>query len=174
MSGTYATTPDGQTGPMYAPHAKGYLGEQTAGFLLGQKGYVILAGPGGSAGHGITTPGLDGAAYNSMTDDLLIYDNKSFRRGGNIGSATAITTNLAHNIDQLIHGLNASRVQLPPEAVLILDRALPRLLVARQSLSGSCVWPANCRLAVTAEAGNSTGVGPKLKGVIFVDIVRDL
>src|SRR3954463_12028153 len=70
----FATMPTGVTAPMHAPHAKGYLGEQTAGFLLGQKGYVILDGPGGSAGHGITTPGLDGAAYNSMTDDLLIYD----------------------------------------------------------------------------------------------------
>jgi hypothetical protein len=36
------------------------------------------------------------------------------------------------------------------------------------------VWPKNCRLAVTAEAGRSTGVGSSLKakGVIFVDISR--
>jgi hypothetical protein len=34
----------------------------------------------------------------------------------------------------------------------------------------------NRRLAVTAEAGNSTGIGTRLrsKGVVFVDIERDL
>ena len=159
---------------MHAPHARGYFGEQTAGFLLGQKGYVILDGPSGSGGHGITTPGLDGAAFNPKTNDLLIYDNKSFKRGGNVGSASAITSNLPQNLDTLIQRLTAARATLPTEAQLLLHRALPLLQMARQSLNGVGVWPKNCRLAVTAEAGRSTGVGSSLvgKGVIFVDIAR--
>jgi hypothetical protein len=174
--GAFAVTPQGVASPMHAPHAKGYLGEQTAGFVLGQKGYVVLDGPSGSAGHGITTPGLDGAAFNPKTDDLLIYDNKSFKRGGNVGSASAITRNLPQNLDSLIQRLSAGRASLPRDAALILDRALLRLRAARQSLSGAGSWPKNCRLAVTAEAGHSTGVGGNLgaRGVVFVDIARDL
>lgn len=170
----FATTPAGVTGPMHAPHAQGYLGEQTAGFLLGQKGYVILDGPSGSGGHGITTPGLDGAAFNPKTDDLLIYDNKSFKRGGNVGSASAITSNLPQNLDTLMQRLTAMRALLPPDGQLLLARALPRLQMARRSLNGVGAWPKNCRLAVTAEAGKSVGVGSSLasKGVIFVDIAK--
>jgi hypothetical protein len=101
-------------------------------------------------------------------------DNKSFKRGGNVGSASAITSNLPQNIDTLIQRLNAVRATLPVEAQRLLARALPRLQMARQSLNGVGVWPKNCRLAVTAEAGNSTGVNSSLagKGVIFVDIAR--
>jgi len=161
---------------MYAPHAKGYLGEQTAGFLLGRKGYVILDGPSGAGGHDITTPGLDGAAYNPLTDDLLIYDNKSFRRGGTVGSASAITNNLANNLNALIKSLSLASATLPPEAVLIIRRITPRLHSAMRSVNGAGSWPRNCRLAVTAEAGNSTGVGARLsrKGIAFIDIERDL
>jgi hypothetical protein len=159
---------------MHAPHAKGYLGEQTAGFLLGQKGYVILDGPSGSGGHGITAPGLDGAAFNPKTDDLLIYDNKSLARSGNVGSASAITSNLPQNLDKLIQSLARARAALPSEEQKLLDRAVLRLRMARHSLGGVGAWPKNCRLAVTAEAGSSTGIGSSLagRGVIFVDIAR--
>jgi hypothetical protein len=159
---------------MYASHAQGYLGEQTAGFHFGRKGYVLLDGPSGKGGHGTTSPGLGGAAMNPKTDDLLIYDNKSFKRSGNVGSASAITFNLPRNLDTLIRRLTAVRATLPIEAQQLLDRALPRLRMARQSLNGAGVWPKNCRLAVTAEAGRSTGVGESLggKGVIFVDIAK--
>src|SRR5262249_3225550 len=103
---------------------------------------------------------------------LLIYDNKSFKRDGNVGSASAITSNLPQNLDKLIHRLIVNRATLPSEAQLLLDRALPRLRMARHSLNGIGVWPKNCRLAITAEAGRSTGVGSSLagKGDIFVDI----
>jgi hypothetical protein len=131
---------------MYAPHAKGYLGEQTAGFLLGGKGYVILDGPSGSGGHDITTPGLDGAAYNPHTDDLLIYDNKSFKRGGNVGSATAITNNLAQNLPVLIQALSTATATLPAEAVLIIHRIMPRLHAALRSANGSGPWPKTAAL----------------------------
>jgi hypothetical protein len=172
--GAFAVTPQGVAGPIHAPHAQGYLGEQAAGFMLGRKGYVILDGPSGSAGHGITTPGLDGAAFNPKTDDLLIYDNKSFKRGGNVDSASAITSNLPQNLDMLIQRLVAVRPNLPPDAQPILNRALRLLRAARQSLSGVGTWPKNCRLAVTAEAGHSTGVGKNLgaRGVVFIDIAR--
>ena len=158
--------------PVNQAHGRGQYGEQTAAFLLGQKGYVILDGPSGAGGHGITTPGLDGAAYNPRTDDLLIYDNKSLKRGGNVSGASAITRNLARNMDSLIQRLNAVTPTLPPEARTVLGRVMPRLQSARQSLNGVGQWPPNCRLAITAEAGNSTGVTPGLAGrnVVFVDI----
>jgi hypothetical protein len=170
--GTFATTPAGVTAPMHAPHAQGYLGEQTVGFLLGRKGYVILAGPSGAGGHSITAPGLDGVAFNPKTDDLLIYDNKSFKRGGNVASASAITSNLPRALDTLIERLIAVRATLPVEAQQLLARALARLQLASQSLKGNGSWPSSCRLAVTAEAGRSTGVSSGLvgKGVTFVDI----
>jgi hypothetical protein len=75
-------------------HARGYAGEQSMGFFLGERGYFFVEGPSGAAGHGTTTSGFDGVAFNPKTRRLIIYDNKSFARAGNVRSATAIEPRL--------------------------------------------------------------------------------
>jgi hypothetical protein len=68
--------------------ARGGGGEQSIGFWLGDKGYVIIEGPSGTGGHGINAHGFDGIAFNPDTGDLIIYDNKSLARSGNASSAS--------------------------------------------------------------------------------------
>src|SRR5262245_7496061 len=84
-------------------HARGYLGEQSMGFFLGQSGYFFVEGPGGSAGHGVTAAGFDGVAFNPKSGHLIIYDNKAHNRV-TISSAPAIDPqrNLRQNLDGLI------------------------------------------------------------------------
>ena len=85
-----------------SPHDRGYAGEQSMGFFLGERGYFFVEGPSGAAGHGVTSPGFDGVAYNPKTRHLIIYDNKAFGRSGNVRGASAIdpNKNLSQNLDQ--------------------------------------------------------------------------
>ncbi len=149
-------------------HNRGFTGEQNMGFILGQEGYEFIDGPSGAGGHGVTTSGFDGVAYNPRTGDLLVGDNKSLKRFGNVTSATAIDpeVNLQRNLQRMI-----SHIENHPNLSNFPNRAtaLQRLKSAEQGMSawikGGRQGSPNLggvRLVVFNAGGNSNGVGGKL------------
>jgi hypothetical protein len=149
-------------------HDVGFFGEQNMGFVLGERGYEFIDGPSGAGGHGITSSGFDGVAYNPRTGDLVIGDNKSFRRVGNVTSATALDpeVNLQKNLKATINHIeNQPNLGNFPNRSVVLQR----LKSADQGLTawikgGRQGTPnlGGTRLVVFNAGGNSTGVGGKL------------
>jgi hypothetical protein len=160
VTATQATIPgQAQIDPR---HARGYSGEQNMGFNLypAEQGWIFIEGPSGAAGHGVTTSGFDGLAYNPNLDLLDIVDNKSLKRAGNVSSATAIdpAKNLGQNLDAAI-----LRVQgmsgLPNQG-----RILQLLRSMRQAVTNRTPLPSQVRLVVTHQGGQTTGVSSVLSG----------
>lgn len=148
---------------------KGTFGEQGAGFFFGSQGYFLVDGPSGTQGHAANAPGFDGVAYNAKIDDLIIYDNKTFKSSSNVSQGTAIdpAKNLPKNLDNLI-----SRVQningLPSQA-----RILNLLRQTRSSLTTTGVKPpSNVRIAISNYGGNSQGITKSFaeRGIRFIDM----
>lgn len=154
-------------GSMPPAHARGYAGEQSMGFFFGERGYFIVEGPSGSAGHGLTASGFDGVAFNPKTSHLVVYDNKAYARVGNAANATAIdrARNLGQNLDGLI--LRVQAMKDMPNKFQILDM-LRKTKVAVQT---NGPWPDNVDVAVSNASGRSTGVGSRLagSGISFID-----
>jgi hypothetical protein len=149
-----------------ARHARGYGGEQSMGFNLypAERGWFFVEGPSGSAGHGVTTSGFDGVAYNPNLDLLDVIDNKSLGRSGNVSSATAIdpAKNLGQNLDATIGRVQAMP-WLPHQA-----RILQLLISMRQAMANGTPFPDRVRLVVTHEGGQTTDISAGLaaRGVI--------
>ena len=150
---------------------KGFFGEQGAGFYLGAQGYYFVDGPSGAGGHAANAGGFDGIAYNPKTGDLIIYDNKTYARAGNVASGTAIDpkVHLVQNLDALI-----ARVQtmndLPDQATI-----LGKLKSTRASISGGTVSPPQgVRIAISNFGGKSGGVSGPLggRGITFIDMMQ--
>jgi hypothetical protein len=142
-------------------HIKGYAGEQSMGFYFGERGYFIVEGPSGAGGHGITSHGFDGVAFNPDTKDLVIYDNKAYKKVGSVGSASAIEKNLEQNLEDLIERVSKTTAgKEMPHSTEILNQ-LRRSLKAVRSGKG---WPKGVRLAISNASGNSLKVSPKLAG----------
>jgi hypothetical protein len=148
-------------------HARGYAGEQNMGFFLGERGYFFVEGPSGAGGHGITSAGFDGVAFNPETRQLIIYDNKSFARSGNVASASAIDPR--RNLLQNLHGLicrvrNMSGLPNQSEIVDLLKRT-------RDAVDRGAAWPPSVQIAASNASGRSTGVSSRLGslGVKFID-----
>src|SRR5215471_13899912 len=81
--------------------AKGFVGEQSIGFYLGEAGYFIIEGPSGAGGHGVRDPGFDGVAFHPVTGEMIIYDNKAWKKTS-VNSASALRENLIENIEKQI------------------------------------------------------------------------
>ena len=146
--------------PMDPRHARGYAGEQGMGFGLyrQEEGWIFFEGPSGSAGHGVTTPGFDGVAYNTRTGELHLVDNKSLAATGNVSSATAIdpTRNLAKNVDTLVVRVEAAKDVPGRIRILGLLRRIKAALAAGKPL------PEGVKLVVTSVGGRTTDVTPRL------------
>lgn len=158
----------------YLRHERGRLGETNIGFWLGDKGYVIVDGPGGAAGHKVTAQGFDGVAFNPSTKEMIIYDNKSFATPRNIGGASAIEIqeNLQKNLDKTIERIErriSEGNHYPHD-----KKILKNLRDARSSLkrgSGK-PWPKKVQLHVYNASGkNAEGITKALEkqGLKFVD-----
>jgi hypothetical protein len=156
--------------PTYAPHARGYAGEQGSAFQLYrvEDGWVVVRGPSGAGGHGVTTRGEDGLFYNMRSGALHIVDNKALQRSGNVSSATAITRNLLTNLRSARDEVAAMdpRIFNQRNKVLVLLRRTIRALESGEPL------PGRVSLIVTNFYGRSTGVTERLRrqGVRFVDV----
>lgn len=141
--------------------AQGYGGEQAMAWVLSQWGFFLVDGPSGTGGHAWNAPGFDGVAYNPTTGCLLIYDNKTFQRGGNVASATAIdpAKNLGRNLDRLRESIQMIGV-LPHKAHI-------HRLVEQTSwaLKHGSPWPLTVHIAVTNAYGKSTGVTKRLENL---------
>lgn len=142
-------------------HLKGYAGEQSMGFYFGERGYFIVEGPSGAGGHGITSHGFDGVAFNPDTRDLVIYDNKAYRKLGGVNSASAIEKNLEQNLEELVErvGKTSAGQEMPHSAEIL--KQLKRALRAVKEGKG---WPKGVRLAISNASGNSLKVSRKLAG----------
>src|SRR6185503_20524370 len=102
--------------------------------------------------------GFDGVAYNPTTGHLVIYDNKAFACAGNVYDASAITKNLAKNLDTLI-GRVQNLSDMPQQ-----QQVLGKLTTAGAALDTSAAWPESVQIAVSNASGQSTGVGGKKLG----------
>ncbi len=154
-------------GSMPQPHARGYSGEQSMGFFLGERGYFFIDGPSGAGGHSTTASGFDGVAFNPQTHNLIIYDNKAYARSGNVSGATAIdpSKNLGKNLDDMI-GIVQVLNDLPNRAEI-----LNLLQQTRTAVQNGTGWPGNVDVAVSNASGQSSGVGSRLTaaGIKFID-----
>ena len=146
---------------------RGFSGEQSMGFYWGERGYFLVDGPSGAGGHAANAAGFDGVAFNPKTGHMVIYDNKAFARTGNVYSATAISDNLAKNLEAL-RARVAARPDIPQQPTILANLNAARTALTPGS-GGS--WPQNVQLAVSNASGQSTGVGGKLaNGTIqFID-----
>ena len=148
---------------------KGFFGEQGSGFYLGAQGYYFVDGPSGAGGHAANAGGFDGIAYNPKTGDLIIYDNKTYARAGNVASGTAIDpkVNLVQNLDALIAKVEKMSI-LPDQSAI-----LAKLKATRASISaGTVAPPPGVRIAITNFGGRSGGVSGPLggRGITFIDM----
>ncbi|TCI00774.1 hypothetical protein EJV46_00920 [Roseococcus sp. SYP-B2431] len=166
-------------------HAIGRLGEREAAFFLGQEGWVVLYGPGGSQRfprsgtqrvHQPTTKGLDLIAFNPKDGSVLILDNKAGGGAHVVNDVSAFTSDLAKKLKNRITKLERGRAHLPPWALKDMDRGIAALKEAEQALAGKGKWPSKVRLAISNAAGNATGLSKELakqladKGIHFIDV----
>jgi hypothetical protein len=152
--------------------ARAVGGEAGMGFAgyRSEEGWAFLNGPGGSAGHSWNEPGFDGVAFKVTGDfEIHILDNKSFARPGNVSTATALTTNLLKNLNDLITTVSQPRFNDVPR----IQQVRSSLAAARGAVAGGQALPSNVRLVVTNFGGRSTGVTARLaaRGVTFRDLM---
>jgi hypothetical protein len=149
-------------------HARGAAGEQGMAFVHYrlEGDWVIIEGPSGTpepgtkgSGHAVTQVGFDAIAYNTVTGEVHLTDNKSLKSLGAVRSSTALTANLAKNVDAAIGRLEAARdIKGRIKVLGILKRT-------RAALNSGTPLPHEVRLVVTGEGGRSTEVNPKLKAM---------
>jgi len=151
-------------------HARGYAGEQSMGFFLGERGYFFVEGPSGSGGHGVTESGFDGVAFNPKTRHLIIYDNKSFASQNKVSSATAVdpAQNLNRNLEALIQRVQTMK-QMPNQADI-----LNSLRSTRTALQRGTAWPSNVDIAISNAGGRASGISSRLfrSGTRFIDFYQ--
>ena len=152
-------------------HDRGAAGELGAAFVgYPRRDWVLVEGPGGPAGHGVTSRGFDLVAVRVRGDfEVHLVDNKSFARTSNVRSATALTNNLRFNLDALIAKVNTPRFNDFPRIVLLRGR----LARARAALNTpGAPLPPGVQLIVTNEGGRSPGItaGLAARGVVFRDL----
>lgn len=145
---------------------RGYHGEQTAGFILGRRGYMFVDGPSGSGGHRANAPGFDGVAYNPKTDHLIIYDNKAFGQPKNVSSASALTRTFRNNLSRLIKHIDT--LQDLPFKNLIRKR----LNSAQTAFLNNQKIPKEVEIVVTNAGGNVKGITERLgkMGIRFMNL----
>lgn len=124
---------------------RGHAGEQSMGFYWGERGYFLIDGPSGGGGHAANAAGFDGVAFNPLTGHMVIYDNKAFARSGNVYSATAISENLAKNLDTM-HARVSARPDIPQQSTILANLTAARAAVTPAS---GADWPKNVQLAVS-------------------------
>ena len=154
--------------PPNPAHARGYAGEQGMGFAgYPAPTWALIEGPSGAAGHGVTTRGFDAVAVRVEGNfEIHLVDNKSLARAGNVSSATALTRNLASNLDALITRVNGAAYNDFPQ----IAQVRTALTQARTALNTpGAQLPSNVRVIVTNFGGQSTGVTADLaaRGVQF-------
>jgi hypothetical protein len=148
----------------------GELGMAFGGYSS-EQGWALLQGPSGSAGHKWNEPGFDGMAFRPTGKfEMHILDNKSLARPGNIGSSTALTTNLLQNIEDLEKTISQSRFNDVPR----IREIRTTLYSSKIALASGKALPQNVKLIVTNFGGQSTGVAAQLaaRGVEFRDLTN--
>ncbi|MEW8492464.1 MAG: hypothetical protein AB2604_01560 [Candidatus Thiodiazotropha taylori] len=155
-----------QDRPMTPAHAGGAMGELDAAFYLGRRGFQILLGPGGAGGHQLTAHGVDIVAFNPQSGELWIVDNKSSGGTSTVQSASAITTNLARNLDRAIRDIE--RQPASPHKQRVLDL----LRTTRTAVRGGHTLPRQVSLVITNAGGYHSGISARLRrlGIRFVDV----
>lgn len=163
----------------------GYGGEQGAGFILGEAGYVIIDGPSGAAGHAANAHGPDGVAYHPITSDLIIYDEKDYLEtvldeNDATGTKRLYRLQKLNKASALVKGLNLKWIERVLQTARRPDfpypAALQRLeLMADAIRLGTRIWPPQTRVAVVRWRGGVVEIGAELlqQNVVFVDLLTD-
>ncbi|MFI6360583.1 hypothetical protein ACIBJF_50620 [Streptomyces sp. NPDC050743] len=148
------------------PRAK--AGESTMGFAYGEKGFAFLEGPSGGGGHAWNAGGFDGVAFRTAVDGKLevrIPDNKANYETKNVSDASAITTNLAKNLEKLANKISTADYDTVPR----ISELRKTLNAAAAAAKAGQPLPSNVTLDLTTFAGNSKGITGTLggKGVTY-------
>ncbi len=163
---------------------RGFAGEQAAGFaeFPAEQGWLIIRGPGGSAGHRVNAPGEDTLAFNTRTKLLAIHDNKSFASTRNVAGATAIDPerNLLQNLDDMINHVKThpSLANWPHKKNVLRKLQKTKKVVAdyldltpAQRRRTNLRLPGKVQLVVSNHGGRSRGLTRRLRrlGITFWD-----
>jgi hypothetical protein len=179
IAGTYNPS-TGQWEKMGVGEARAISGELGIAFHLGQDGVVFfeVAGshpptgsvrPGVKGAHRFNAAGFDGVAYNPKTGEILLYDNKAWKKKS-VGDATALKENLGKNLDNLIERLERT-VKADPLSPpgMHAKNALKELKKAQKALKTGGKWPEKVGLAITNFGGQVEKVAKDLGIKKFVD-----
>ncbi len=139
--------------------ARGHAGEQSIGFYLGEAGYFIIEGPSGAGGHGANAHGFDGVAFHPESGELILYDNKAWKKTG-VDSATALRENLIKNLDEQIERIELHRAA--GNEIPHAERILEMLKGARAAAKAGKDWPKAVKLYVYGASGRATRITRKL------------
>lgn len=159
----------GSSGLSEARGTSGELGMGFVGYPV-KEGWAFLDGPGGAAGHRWNEEGFDGVAFRvSGPFEIHSLDNKSLASGGPVRSATALTKNLASNLDNLVTFASQAKFNDVPR----IDQVRKSLQATRAAILAGKPIPSNVKLIVTNFGGRSTGISAGLaaQGVTFRDLM---
>ncbi|BCJ74515.1 hypothetical protein CS0771_40590 [Catellatospora sp. IY07-71] len=142
---------------------RGVLGEQSMAFAYGSKGWNLLDGPSGQAGHRWNAPGIDAIAFKAEGGKLEVHlvDNKNLRSERPVTSSTALTDNLATNLGKVSQEIAGSRYDDVPHIAELRQT----IADAQAAAAARQPMPPNVTLVITTYGGGrSDGVAGKLKG----------
>lgn len=131
-----------------------------------EDGWGFLEGPSGARGHAWNAPGSDGVAFRLEGPFEVQYlDNKSFSRGGNVSSASALVETVTYNLSVMLVEYAKPEYKDVPR----IGEIRSALQAARTAIASGRALPDNVRLVVTNYGGASTGVSEELQklGVEF-------
>jgi hypothetical protein len=156
---------------MNAKEARAISGETTLAFHLGQDGYVFFEAPSssgprlkgaGPGGHGVFSHGFDGVGYNPRTGEILLYDNKAWKKTS-VREAPALKEHLGQNLDHLIEKLEdmVAKDGTSP-AARHAKKILPDLKKARKAVKAGKGWPKSVSLAIGNFGGRVRSLAKEL------------
>lgn len=155
---------------MNLKEARAISGELGIAFHLGQQGFIFFEAPssslGNAGGHAWNKPGVDGLAFNPKTGEIILYDNKAWKKAS-VSEAPALQKHLEKNLKNLTEKLEeiVAKDPLSPGAThakkVLSD--LRKALAAAKTGKG---WPKNVSLAIGNFGGQvrrvAEGLGMKL------------
>jgi hypothetical protein len=156
----------GESDQPTAAHAGGIMGELDAAFVLGQRGFGIVIGPGGPGGRRLTASGFDIVAFNPATSKVSIVDNKASGGTRTVQEAPALTVNLPKNLEDAIRQIR--KAQPFPHQATVIQRLESALAAVR---AGRPLPPWISR-HITNAGGHHSGISRRLRnnGVRFLDL----
>ncbi|MGA5823985.1 hypothetical protein ACPC54_39835 [Kitasatospora sp. NPDC094028] len=150
-----------------ASRAGGVLGEIAAAFALGERGFRFLVAPSGPGAHRDNAPGFDSVAFNPVSGEIWLIDNKASGALGTLPGGTALGRNLRPGMEQAVRLVRAVP-DFPGKADVVR-----RLEAGLDAVRAGKPIPAELkvRLKVTNAGGYGSGVHDLPPGAEAEDVV---